>query len=558
MSDLRKYIQGKDYFLSGSGVTSTATSITLTSFQFPDGTNITTSDIGSLAYGTFEPETSREENFSFTTITQNADGTATLSGVTRGLKFKAPYDQDTALRQTHAGGTKVRISNSVPFYDEFANTENDETISQTWTFTNPNYPRMDQATDAPIDDEQLATKKYVDDTAGGTPVSINRVVVAGTAGETVSAGQVVYLDETDNEWKLADASTSATSDNVQLGIAQGAGTNGNPITGGVLIVGRDSNQSGLSAGDRVYVGDTAGAIVTSAGTVEVELGHAVSATAIDFQPKFASYTTKLQRDALIGTSGTPSTSNKYVTADDVTEAKTASKIARRDSNSDILVATTPTAGDAATSKTYVDTEISDLQTEFLIGSGEKSTTYTNSQLDIERMTRAQNCTVTYRGYGYASNSLNSAARGESLSLDDFDTTKKFRLKQTQSLSMSGAEKSGFGFATSDFNAFADEDATSIRKIGFIFAASNVVWAVTSTTSARTKTSIAGITVANLNTYNIVWNPGTNVLFYVNGTLVATHTTNIPTGNAGLYVWAVNGTMFTSSFFICHPVLSRER
>lgn len=320
MSDLRKYIQGKDYFLSGSGVTSTATSITLTSFQFPDGTNITTSDIGSLAYGTFEPETSREENFSFTTITQNADGTATLSGVTRGLKFKAPYDQDTALRQTHAGGTKVRISNSVPFYDEFANTENDETVSQTWTFTNPNYPRMDQATDAPIDDEQLATKKYVDDTAGGTPVSINRVVVAGTAGETVSAGQVVYLDETDNEWKLAYASTSTTSDNVQLGIAQGAGTNGNPITGGVLITGRDSNQSGLTQGDRVYVGDTAGAVVTSAGTVEVELGHAVSATAIDFQPKFASYTTKLQRDALVGTSGTPSTSNKYVTeADDRVE-----------------------------------------------------------------------------------------------------------------------------------------------------------------------------------------------------------------------------------------------
>ena len=56
--------------------------------------------------------------------------------------------------------------------------------------------------------------------------------------------------------------------------------------------------------------------------------------------------------------GTPSTTNKFVTADDVTEAKTASKIPRRDANSDILVATTPTAGDAATSKTYVDTAVS--------------------------------------------------------------------------------------------------------------------------------------------------------------------------------------------------------
>jgi len=60
-----------------------------------------------------------------------------------------------------------------------------------------------------------------------------------------------------------------------------------------------------------------------------------------------------ENNALVGTSGTPSTANKFVTADDVTEAKTASKIARRDANSDVLVATTPTAGDAATSKTYV-------------------------------------------------------------------------------------------------------------------------------------------------------------------------------------------------------------
>lgn len=67
--------------------------------------------------------------------------------------------------------------------------------------------------------------------------------------------------------------------------------------------------------------------------------------------------TQDENNALVGTSGTPSTSNKFVTADDVTEAKTASKIPRRDSNSDILVATTPTAGDAAASKTYVDSEI---------------------------------------------------------------------------------------------------------------------------------------------------------------------------------------------------------
>lgn len=47
-------------------------------------------------------------------------------------------------------------------------------------------------------------------------------------------------------------------------------------------------------------------------------------------------------DALAGTSGTPSTSNKYVTADDVAE-NTASKVVRRKSDSNITVPTTPTA-----------------------------------------------------------------------------------------------------------------------------------------------------------------------------------------------------------------------
>ncbi len=66
-----------------------------------------------------------------------------------------------------------------------------------------------------------------------------------------------------------------------------------------------------------------------------------------------------EKDALVGTSGTPSTSNKFVTADDADDAATASKIARRDGNGDVLVATTPTDGDAAVSKTYFEANAGD-------------------------------------------------------------------------------------------------------------------------------------------------------------------------------------------------------
>lgn len=61
-----------------------------------------------------------------------------------------------------------------------------------------------------------------------------------------------------------------------------------------------------------------------------------------------------ENDALVGTSGTPSSSNKYVTNDDTAEAATASKVARRKSTGDVTVPTTPTATTDAASKAYVD------------------------------------------------------------------------------------------------------------------------------------------------------------------------------------------------------------
>ena len=64
--------------------------------------------------------------------------------------------------------------------------------------------------------------------------------------------------------------------------------------------------------------------------------------------------------------GTGSATPTYLDKDLVVEAKTASTVPIRDSNGDILVATTPTAGDAAASKTYVDDSINYLASDDLI------------------------------------------------------------------------------------------------------------------------------------------------------------------------------------------------
>jgi hypothetical protein len=308
MTDTRKYVQAQSFSLAGAGAILGATSITLKSFAGIDGTPLTMTDFGTQGEMTLEPGNGTlEESIIFTGVVQNANGTATLTGVSTVL-FIDPYTTASGLAKTHAGSTEAVISNTSKFYSDFANKYNDETISNEWIFTLLPRSNGGNATDS----NQLITYAQALALATGT-ASINRVVVGGNAGATVSAGQSVYLDTADNEWKLTDADLPATVNGVMKGIAQGAGTDGNPITNGVLLFGVDSNQSGLTPGAIQYFSDTAGALSETPGTVEVTAGQAKSATEIIFFPSFNQQLTEDQQDALVGDNGTPSASNLYMT-----------------------------------------------------------------------------------------------------------------------------------------------------------------------------------------------------------------------------------------------------
>lgn len=266
MSDNTKFLQSQKTTLSGSGCTSTATSITLSSLKLPDGsTNIAMTDLGDKGFATIEPGTSREEQITFTGITQNVDGSATLTGVVRGIRFVSPYDEVSGNKKSHAGGSIFIISNTAAFYDQLSGKDNDETVNGTWTFsTTP------VISNAPVNATDAANKGYIDG-----------IAIAGSPDASTSLKGIS---------KLSVAPVSAVD----------------PIAAG-------TNDTRIPTQD--------------------------------------------ENDALVGTSGTaPSTSNKFIDAADATTTKTASKIARRDANGDILVSTTPTSGDAAASKTYVDSQ----------------------------------------------------------------------------------------------------------------------------------------------------------------------------------------------------------
>ncbi|WP_230677594.1 hypothetical protein, partial [Streptococcus pneumoniae] len=63
-----------------------------------------------------------------------ANGTYTLTGVSTILAV-SPYTEASGLVRSHAGGTKVVITDNVAFWNTFPNRKNDETIEGQWTFT---------------------------------------------------------------------------------------------------------------------------------------------------------------------------------------------------------------------------------------------------------------------------------------------------------------------------------------------------------------------------------------------------------------------------------------
>jgi len=216
---------GGTYRLKASIGTSDTT-VNLSSFKEPvSDINYTMSYLDTtIAYGTIDPQTTRPEFISFSGITQNSDGSATLTGVSRGLT-RTPQGESctasTTLATRHPGQAIFILSDSPCHFSEFAVKRNDETITGSWTVPTPTA------------DGNPTPKSYVDNLVNGGTVSHDSVVIAALGGETMATGTIVYYDRFDAEWKKADASFASTTYNTLIGIAQGAGTDGGSISGGV-------------------------------------------------------------------------------------------------------------------------------------------------------------------------------------------------------------------------------------------------------------------------------------------------------------------------------------
>lgn len=112
--------QLQTFTLAGSGAIIGEQTITLQSFNSIDGIPLAMADFGTIGFATIEPNSgTQEEQISFTGVTQNANGTATLTGV-KSVLFLSPYTSTVGLTKTHSGGVKFVISNTSAFYAALA------------------------------------------------------------------------------------------------------------------------------------------------------------------------------------------------------------------------------------------------------------------------------------------------------------------------------------------------------------------------------------------------------------------------------------------------------
>lgn len=110
----------------------------------------------------------------------------------------------------------------------------------------------------------------------------------GTAGETITAGQAVYLSSATNKWMLADNNSATESARKAGGIALNGAALNQPLA--VQKKGEITIGATLTPGAAYYLSDTPGGICpvadVGAGEYYCLLGLAKSATVLDVNIQF--------------------------------------------------------------------------------------------------------------------------------------------------------------------------------------------------------------------------------------------------------------------------------
>jgi hypothetical protein len=248
---MSKYLPfgGQTYNLNSS-ISSTATTITLVSFLEPVSNVPYTMALlnTDIVYATIQPKTTSSEFISFTGITQNADGTATLTGVTRGLAKKYPFTSSATFQLPHSGQSPFIISDAPQVFNKYVTLEDAETITGLKTFPaggNASAPVSGSSYSAPTNDLEYASKKYVDTVAiAGAPDSSTTVKGIGKVSVApISSINPIFVGDNDPRVPTQGENDALVGDNTDIAVGSGN---------------KFVTQTGLQHNAEKYAADTSG------------------------------------------------------------------------------------------------------------------------------------------------------------------------------------------------------------------------------------------------------------------------------------------------------------
>lgn len=355
-------------------------------------------------------------------------------------------------------------------------------------------------------------------------------------GETIAIGDAVYLDTADAKWKLADASAAATCPG-NIAVALEAGVN-NDTGKRVQVGGIVTGLSGLTVGT-VYVSDTAGDFSATAGTYKKVVGRAINTTTLilsaTFDPSLLegsnSYSNLTNFNEAMGFFeffyGTATAANA------VTDGSNADTYHKHDigalfdsSNSgSTITRIVPLLVNSNTTGVADDTSPLGMTLTGTATSNSYAASISLLTGDADKVALWSNGAA---GGGTPTKGPLAFYNGGALTLDDQFT---FRFQAIVD-SSTGLDA---------WLGFDDETAATFPTTGVcmgFFKDGAVVYSKTSDGASTTQTDItSSITLNQWNDFRITRGVS-SVTFYINGTLVATHTTNLPaSGSAEFHIIA---------------------
>lgn len=378
------------------------------------------------------------------------------------------------------------------------------------------------------------------------PESDRVITDDATFGATIAVNDIVYLDTATGKWKLATASAEATADGV-IGVAMDAGADGD--TGKrVQVGGVVTGMTGLTAG-WVFLSDTAGDVAATAGTYRRVIGYAPNTTSM-------ALVTSVSADEITG-------GNSSLTTAIINEMATF--FANTDATG--LELETLTAGSSQADTLHEHSLLRTYRSLFQRESYNLIHHYNFAATSgVTTTTTGAGSAVTVRA-GSVTIAAVAAVGDKCTTTAGLDTPSSVNLWDrdfwfAESLMLETTPNTfeafwGFGSATCGAGG-VDANATSVDPhIGF-FWDNGTLYASCGDGAAQTRTNItSGVTIGAPNWYEIVFDAGVSASFYVNGTLKATISTNLPTGSStnmayahGVQCVTNDGTTKTMRIFEC--------